>query len=60
MIAYEVRKEVSRDNGETLDIPFRVYGVKSIADAKAATMNEHGRGDAVYTVREVEYDNSTS
>jgi hypothetical protein len=60
MIIYEVRKEFSRDNGETLDMPFRVYGIKAVADLRAAKMNEYGKGNAVYTVREVVYDNSPS
>lgn len=59
MIVYEVRKEVSRDNGETLDKFFCYYNTESAAHIFADKMNAAYRSTEFY-VREVEYDNSTS
>ena len=58
MKVYEVRKEVSRDNGETLDLYFRAYGKKDVADHKVIIMNKHCLGNHYYYVKEVDYDNS--
>ena len=57
---YQVRKELSRDNGETLDTLFRSYSDKSYADNRAALMNRMYHESCTYYVTEVDHDYRTS
>lgn len=60
MILYEVRKEVSRDNGETVDLYFRAYSKKDVAEHKVIIMNKHCLGKHHYYIKEVDYDRSSN
>lgn len=54
---YQVRKKLSRDNGETLDTLIRCYSCETYANNKAAILEKvYGYANLNYYVKEVDRD----